>query len=364
MSIEQTTLTGPPRERGIAHGEQFGDEIAHNAEFYLEYFADNGVDERTARAHADSFIERVDEYHPTYGTEMRGVAEGSDVPLEEVTLINFRHTILYSAYASEDTEGAPDEATTEGCTSFALSPEVTAASHTYLGQNWDWQAPVERLVMNVSNPDGPDYLALTEAGNVGGKFGLNEHGIGFVVNGLSTPADGTHPYRKPAHVRDLEILTAERLDTAIGAVIETARPTSRNYLFGRATGELVDLETTPDAVSYLTPTDGVLTHANHFEDRDGVESIFERQIPHTVSRKLRISRLFEQAGEEITESTMKEILRDHVGEPKSICRHLSDDDSLSHTNASVIMDLDERRMLATGEPPCETRYQTFHVGAE
>lgn len=362
MSIDHVTLTGPPHERGLVHGERFADEIAHNVEFYLEYFADNGVDERTARAHADSFIDRIEDYHPTYGTEMRGVAEGSGLPIEEVTLVNFRHTILYSAYANETTDDPPDKA--EGCTSFALTPEVTATGHTYLGQNWDWQAPVERFVMDVRNDDGPDYLALTEAGNVGGKFGLNERGIGFVVNGLSTPADGAHPYRKPAHVRDLEILTADRLDTAIGAVIEEARPTSRNYLFGRATGELVDIETTPDAVSYLTPTDGVLTHANHFEDRASVESIFERQIPHTVSRKLRISRLFEQAGTDITEATMKEILRDHVGEPKSICRHLSDDDSLSHTNASVIMDLNEGRMLATGEPPCEASYNEFHVGGE
>ncbi|MFB6298687.1 MAG: C45 family autoproteolytic acyltransferase/hydrolase [Halobacteriales archaeon] len=362
MSIDHATLTGPPRERGIAHGEQFADEIAHNVEFYLEYFADNGVDERTARAHAESFIDRIGEYHPTYGIEMRGVAEGSDLPLEEVTLVNFRHTILYSAYASEGTGDTPDE--TEGCTSFGLTPEVTANGHTYLGQNWDWQAPVERFIMDVQNADGPDYVALTEAGNVGGKFGLNERGIGFVVNGLSTPADGDHPYRKPAHVRDLEILTADRLDSAIGAVLETARPTSRNYLFGRATGELVDIETTPDAVSYLTPSDGVLTHANHFEERAGIESIFERQIPHTVSRKLRISRLFEQVDRPIDEDTMKAILRDHVGEPKSICRHLSDDDSLSHTNASVIMDLDEGRMLATGEPPCEASYQTFNVGRE
>lgn len=357
--ITSATFEGAPYDRGIAHGEAFADEVAHNAAFYLDHFAEHGVAEPAAREHARAFVERIPGYHDTYLTEMRGVAEGSGVPLEEVTLINVRQTILYSAYASEGTEEDARAPTPEGCTSFGLEPEVTATGRVYLGQNFDWQAPVEMLVMDVRRDDGPDFVAVTEAGNVGGKFGVNEHGIGVVANGLSTPADGDHPYRKPSHVRGREIFDAERLDEAIGAIIGTPRPTSRNYLVGHAAGEVIDVETAPDTVGYVYPDDGVVTHANHF-GTPGIESIYERRLPDSVSRGRRIERLFARPGD-IDEGAMKAVLRDHAGRPRSICRH--GDGSGLHTNASGVIDLNERRLLAAGGPPCEGEYHEFSVGA-
>lgn len=362
--LEHATFSGGPVERGRQHGEAFADEIERNAEFYLEHFAENGVDEATARRHADQFIDRIADYNESYAEEMRGVAAGSGVPLEEVTLINVRHTILYSAYATLD-EGEPDGDSVEGCTSFGLEPEITANGHTYLGQNWDWKAPLELFLMEIRRDDAPDFLALTEAGMVGGKFGLNEHGIGVVVNGLTTPEDGHDPYRKPAHVRGREILDAERLDLAIDPIVSTPRPTSRNYVLGRPSGEIIDVETAPDAFEFLYPEDHVLTHTNHFQQRHSVESTLERRVPHSVSRGRRIRRLFEKASADgpVTEADIKDCLRDHVGRPRSVCRHVDEAaGSLSRTNASVIMDLDERRFLITDGPPCATEYEEYLIG--
>jgi isopenicillin-N N-acyltransferase-like protein len=367
--LPTVTLAGTPRERGVAHGERFADEIAHNAEFYLEHFAENGVPESTSRAYADRLVDAVEEMNGTYATEMRGVAEGSGVGLTEVTLVNMRHTILYSAYADGDiveeadaTDGAEASPAAEpdGCTSFGLQPEVTATGHTYVGQNWDWKAAVEPVLMDVRRESGPDYLAVTEAGMVGGKFGMNELGYGFVVNGLSTAADGRNPYRKPAHVRDYEMLRAERFEGLVEPVVGTPRPTSRNYLLGNDRGELIDVETSPDATSYLYPEDGVLTHANHFETRD-VESTFEAQVPHSLSRGVRVRRLFERLDRPVTEADVMEILRDHYGRPLSLCRH-AEGEEVNQTNVSVVMDLDDRRMLVTGGPPCEGDYAEHVVG--
>jgi len=48
-------------------------------------------------------------------------------------------------------------------------------------------------------PDnGPNHLRVTEAGIVGAKMGVNEHGIGLAVNGLVTPDDGESPSGSPS----------------------------------------------------------------------------------------------------------------------------------------------------------------------
>lgn len=366
-SLPNVVLEGTPYERGRTHGEQFVDEIKRNVETYFDHFESYGVDEATAREQADEFIPLIEDENEAYAEEMRGVADGSGVPLEEVTVVNVRHTIIYSAYASEAVDKAavedPAESAVDGCTSYGLLPDRTADGHTYLGQNWDWLEPIETFIMDVRQPDGTDLLALTEAGMVGGKFGMNEQGIGYVVNGLSTPEDGDEPFRKPSHVRGREILEADRLDRAIEPVISGKRPCSRNYMIGHEAGELINIETTPESVQYLYPEDGLLTHANHFEKRENVDSQFEHLIPHTICRGMRIRRLFSKLGENVTVADIQSVLRDHFDEPNSICSHVDEsDDKDSQTNASIIMDLSNRRMLATNGPPCNAEYHEYSVG--
>jgi len=361
--IPKLVLEGTPRERGVRHGEAFADEIRANVRRYLDYFAKYGVEEDVAREQANEFISLIEEANSTYFEEMEGVAAGSDLPLEDVTIVNVRHTIVYSAFAdevaSEPADTSPE--TIDGCTSFGVQPERSSSSHTLLGQNWDWLEPIDAFIMDARPQEAPNLVTLTEAGMVGGKFGLNEHGIGYVVNGLTTPDDGAHPYRKPSHVRGREILAADRLDRAIEPIISEKRPCSRNYMVGHASGELLDIETGPDAVSYLNPERGLLTHANHFEDRETFTSEFEQLIPHTVCRGMRIKRLLSKY-ETIRETDLQEVLRDHFDAPTGICHHENpQEDAPSHTKASIIMDLNDRRMLAAAGPPCEHEYVEYPV---
>ena len=364
--LQSVVLDGSPYQRGVAHGEQFSGAIERNVGTYFEYFADHGVDEETARDQAERFIPLIEEENEDYAEEMRGVADGSGVSLEEVALVNVRHTIIYGAFATEAVDDASLDGSADivdGCTSYGLEPRVTADAHTYLGQNWDWLAPIERFLMGVRQDEGPDFLTLTEAGMVGGKFGLNEHGIGYVVNGLSTPTDGEDPFRKPSHVRGREILEADRLDTAIEPIIDGKRPCSRNYMVGHADGLVLDIETTPDTVQYLYPEDGLLTHANHFEKRANVDSKLETLISHTVCRGMRIERLFSDIGDGITVDDIQTVLRDHFDKPNSICSHVDErSDDRVQTNASIIMDLSERRLLAADGPPCHNDYHEYPVG--
>lgn len=362
--LQRTILKGTPFERGVAHGETYAAEIAHNVGVYDEVFADRGVSPEEARTLATTAIDVIEDQNSKFAEAMRGVAEGSGLPLEEIAMVNVRHTIIYSALGGklDDSEGKEAELT-DGCTSFGVQPERTANNHTFIGQNWDWMNSIELFLMEVHQEDGPNFIALTEAGMISGKFGFNENGIGFVVNGLSTPDDGKNPTRKPSHVRGREILDAEQFDQALAPIVSSARPTSRNYMVAHENGELIDIETTPDSFDFIYPSDNFITHANHFENRIGIDSQLEKESPHSIVRGMRARRLFNNAGDKVDVEFIKSVLRDDFGKPGSITRHpdLEDDEHASQTNASVIMDLTDKVMYATDGPPDKADYHTYRL---
>ncbi|WP_281193465.1 C45 family peptidase [Halorubrum sp. F4] len=374
--FERVVLSGTPRERGIEHGERFADEVAANVETYRERFSHEGVDVDAMREHAAEYVEYIERESPEYAAEMRGIAEGSGVPLVDVTMLNVRWEVIYPAWKAQ-TEKANETVVTEpeppidGCTSFGVMPSATADGTTYMGQNWDWLAPIvdTLFLMELRREDAPDVLAMTEAGIVGGKIGVNEHGIGIAVNGLISGDDGSEGLRKPYHVRFREVLDAERYDDALRPILETDRVCSANVLVGHADGELIDLEAAPELVNPIHPDGGVLTHSNHFET-DAVESVNERRGPSTLYRAERLRRLLaadaapdDDAGEGgIDSESIREGLRDHFGRPSSICSHV--DPSLpaiehGQTNASLVIDLGERRILGQRGPPCEGEYHEY-----
>ena len=364
--LTRVELTGSPRERGVTHGERFADEIEENVQTYLGAFEHYGASESVVYEQAEEFWPLIQRENEEYAEEMRGVAEGSGCPIEDITILNARYEVMYSAYAETARELDGDHPRPDGCTAFGAQPEITNNGHTIIGQNWDWKPPINVFMQDIRRDDKPNIVAMTEAGIVGGKIGVNEHGIGMLLNGLVEEHDGENPFRKPYHVRFREVLDAPRLDAAIEPLITKDRANSGNVLLGHAEGELIDLELAPETANYLYPQDGLLTHANHFEDRSNVTSEFEKITPDTLCRAPRLKRLLEQHKGEITIDTSKGALRDHFGKPKSICAHIDESApkrEQSRTNASFIIDLTERRIYGAYGPPCETEYEAFDVAS-
>lgn len=368
MSLDRlpaVTLSGDAYDRGLTHGESFAAEIAANVDQYLDLFEWYGAERETLLEEASEYLSVIDDHNEPYGQEIRGIADGSDVPVEHVTLLNARYEVIYTVYRDKAEQHADSERLgTDGCTSFGVRPDVTADGKTYIGENWDWLEGVgdQMVVTRVEKPDGPNHVGITEAGIVGEKMGVSEAGIGLVVNGLITPEDGETPYRKPFHVRCREVLSSSRFDQALGAVLETDRTCSGNFLLGHHEGELIDVETAPETANYLYPEDGILTHANHFEERQTVESELERLIPHSLIRGPRLRRLLETNRGSLDVSALKTALRDHFDKPASICHHPDPNVTplrCEQTNVSVIIDLEERSFLATAGPPCEHSYETY-----
>ncbi|MFC7157842.1 C45 family autoproteolytic acyltransferase/hydrolase [Halomarina halobia] len=363
--LETLILDESPRERGVRHGEVFAEAIGRNLDRYLSKYDYYGVDPRTARKWAERFIPLIEDANPEYADEIRGVADGSGISLTDVTLLNARYEIMYGIWA-EQAKGVAQRGPPlpDGCTSFAVQGDVTADGRPYMGQNWDWIHDVEVFLMDVRPDDKPNHVAVTEAGIVGGKIGVNEHGIGLTLNGLVTTADGEHPFRKPYHVRFREILSARRLSEAIEPVISTDRACSANLLLGSPEGEFIDIESLPESATYLSPEDGLLVHANHLLGGTRTTSRFERLLPDTLCRAPRLRRLLENRSGDLSRERIQEILRDHFNCPASICRHVDEERPAlerSATRTSVIIDPTGRRLFATDGPPCKAPYVEYAV---
>jgi isopenicillin-N N-acyltransferase-like protein len=335
------TVSGTPRDCGVAYGAAAADLIAANTANYMARFvAVADIDAVSARGYGALFREASHRYAPRVADMLDGVAEGSGVHVDEIYALNGRTELIYSASAHE-------------CTAIGVLGE-----HTLLAQNWDWH-PDQRpyaLLLATTDEFGHQVLALTEAGMLA-KAGFNDAGLGVCVNMLGTThdrRDGGAPY----HVLLRAALDARHLGAAIKAVCGTPRGASINLLlaqaFGDGTpGEAIDLEVAPGDVGFRHPVDGVLTHANHFETALSAIDTLKSFGGSSFFRAARARRLL-GAGP-VDEARIKHVLRDHGGHPQSICRH--DEPGAPEVDRteslySLVMDLDERRMSIAAGPPC------------
>lgn len=355
-------LEGDARERGRVHGEAMAAEIRDNLETYLRRFEAGGLDRARVAEEGALWVDAIAGHNPDYADEMRGIAEGADMALSDIATLNARYETAYGVFKNEGGHGELPEP--DGCTSFGLLPEATRSGHCVIGQNWDWLAGIRgrTLILRVRRAGKPDFVGFTEAGIVGCKIGVNEAGIGLVVNGLVSKDDGKLRLMKPFHVRCAEVLDAWTMDKALLAVIGSDRVGSANVLIGHAGGEVVDIEASPFAANYLYPVDGLVTHANHFVHPRSVASEFERVSPSTIYRGPRLDRLLRRHLGRLDSDTIAAALRDHFSRPASICRHPDPDLPEAKkvmTVTSAILDLEERTLAATDGPPCDNDYQLF-----
>ena len=339
-------------------------EIAENIDTYLARFAAGGLDAQTAREEGETWVGVMRDQNADYAEEMRGIADGAELPLGDIAMLNARYEITFGLFGDEakanDNPALADDA--DGCSTFGALPEATTNGHTIIGQNWDWLAGVHGrcVVLRISRSNGPNLICYTEAGIVGGKMGVNQHGIGLVENGLVSDHDGRNPYEKPFHMRCREILDAETYDLALLPITATRRVCSANFVVGHADGEVIDIETSPDAISYLFPRDGLITHSNHFMDPRHGPSQMERISTSTLYRANRLDRLLRSHTGRIDDTVIKNALADHFGYPNAICRHPDERQPAAKrtmTNAAFIFDLNARTMLVANGPPCETPWE-------
>ena len=352
------SVGGDSYECGYQHGSQAKSLVRENVDLYLRLWkTSKGLDRRLVLGKTREFIPVIERYDPDILEELRGVADGAELSLEEIIALNARYEFIWA----ERLGAVPSE-----CTSMVALPEATKSGHTLLAQNWDYLAEVSDrcIILEIRQKDKPNIVMHTEAGIIGQK-GLNSAGIGIVVNALMTDKDRFEP-AVPFWLMCRKVLNSESFGSALSAILNCKRAVSGNIIVAHADGVAVDVEATSKDFAFIFPDKGVIAHANHFVNLRLTLSVTDKFVtedPSSVYRLLRAKSFLDQKKTDLTIADFKQILSDHFGKPNSICLHVDPKTEVAEpeeTVASVIMNLSTRTLFISNGPPCEGEYEEFN----
>ena len=290
--------------RGAAFGRAMAPQVQHTVAVYRRMFA-----ERHANVPPDL------PPHP----EIDAIAQAANVDPHTLRAINARTEILNGA----------DECSVQGAGGL-------------LAQNWDWHPDLSAstVIWIVEHPDGW-FATLTEAGILA-KIGLNQAGLGVCLNILRTTADGGTD-GTPIHLLLRQLLEqTTTVDEAI-AHLTSATVTASSAVTVATPGDVAHVELNPGGANVIRGAVGA--HTNHFIEppKKGTD-VMATESP-TTHQRLEIVR----------QQPLLDALRDHTGHPKGVCRHVDENDpwvEQTVTVASVVMNLEKRRLHVAAGPPC------------
>lgn len=324
-------------EIGVQHGQQAKEQIYANIKTYATFFQEMaGMDTwGDAKERSKVFIPTLARLYPEALEEMRGIAEGAQLDVEDILALNVRSEISLTNYPNAPKETRP--AITDGCTSIVQRSQD--GSIIVLAQNWDWLEQLHdgMVILDIVTPDGKTRLQfLNEAGLIG-KIGVNSNGFGFCMNALRCGALATE--RLPTHVMCRRLLEyAKTFDEAVAMLDEYGGACSFNLVMADVQGKLATVEITPNGLSVITPLSdsdstkvsgkgpNFVAHTNHIMTPPAEfprGAIYDRPAPNSFSRLERMTELtLEDISQkkELTLGAVIDRLKDQMGTPTSICR--------------------------------------------
>jgi isopenicillin-N N-acyltransferase-like protein len=339
-------------DRGRQYGRAAGDLIGAAIEYYGQAF-----EHQTGRTWAEilelsaPWERLISRDYPDLYDEISGIAAGAGVSTREIVVLNCRGEIVYDA-ESFKTE-------TDGCTSYSLQ---ATDGHVYTGQNWDWRHQTRDTVvlLRIVQPPKPTIIMQAEAGQIG-RHGANSHGFALNANGLGGRFDDS--IGVPQTIIRRLVLDSATISDALKVLVQTRAHIASNALLTDRSGYSIDLETTPGAIGWEYPTDGLLVHGNHYQAFVPPQ-LAANHRPMSPDSLLRVPRAQQGLREASTATDVRKAIRsamsDHLGQPDSLCAH--PDDRLHplrqwSTLLSSCVDLTTGEYYLTPGTPCEHEYE-------
>ena len=241
-----------PYECGRQYGQQAQEKIRAGVEVYRDFFEKtSGQTWPEIKRYAVSYLPLLEETMPVVVQEAKGIAEGAQVGMDELMVLNCRYEISKFPKPAE-------------CTTAVVLPEASADGGTYLIKNWDYkQAVMDNIViLHIEQKDGTRILGLAEAGQML-REGFNSHGIGLCNNMIQSVRD-SWGIGIPVTFLRRAVLACDNFEKARDMLLHAKRCVSNNMLLASGNGCAVDIEAYPNGANVLAPSGGILTHANHF----------------------------------------------------------------------------------------------------
>jgi isopenicillin-N N-acyltransferase-like protein len=344
-------IKGSPRERGRQQGEGARPQIVRAVDRYRKAIPKIArLTWKEALREARKLLPYGEQALPHFVEELRGIAEGSGVPFQEIWALNC-YEELTDVWQREG-----------GCSSLAVRSDHTADEHVYIAHNEDWNSVDRDTVYLVhAEPDeGPAFIGMS--------YGPLLVNIGFNAEGIGVAIDSVYPTDVRAGVPRIlysrAVLGARTIGQAIDSCMPELRTGGYNYLLADPHGELKSVETSATTHDILVGDEGWLVHTNHYLSPK-MQALEEAgTYSHSLVRFNRVRQLLEGQLGQVTAEVLQAVLRDHVNYPDSVCTHQDHDDppyEREMTIASLVMDLSEQVMWAAAGPPCENEYTAYRL---
>ncbi|ATN37207.1 acyl-CoA--6-aminopenicillanic acid acyltransferase (plasmid) [Rhizobium sp. ACO-34A] len=357
-------IEGSPRERGRSYGEQARERIHGSVALYSGSLGKMGLTKPDIAAMAIDFAPRIAAWAPDLMEEMEGIAEGANLALSDIVLINARTEVLQLGQRNSEKDQEPD-----GCTGAVALPQATANGRLLHGQNWDWRAECAEtsVVVKILRDDGPDLLTFTEAGGLA-RSGMNSAGISITANYLECDRDYARLGIPLPFIRR-RALEAGHFANALRVVATTPKSGSNNMMLATAEGFAVDLECAPDEAFAIYPDEsGLIVHANHWLHMAALSKLRESglgDVPDSLYRDARVrSHLAApaQAGR-LSMDDMKKGFFDDFSTPFAVCRppYRKDTGNLSATVAMIVMEPASGIMEVAPLPAINTGFTRYQL---
>jgi predicted choloylglycine hydrolase len=282
----------------------------------------------------EKFLSIVNNTFPQYVDEIKGMADGADVPFNELMKLNLPELNLLER--------------NDNCTTLILQKQ----NGFIVAHNEDSSTDIDVFLANVQLPSGLRALSVCYYGKLlGFSASHNSNGL-FVVNDSLKCVDNQIGVPRVFVLRQL--LECSTIQECVDVVRETKRATSQNYFFFKK-NKAVNVESSATE-SVVTPIEKLFVHTNNFivpklikyEGKPPSDGTFKRD---------RLARTLLKNAE--TKEDMIDILSSHENRPHCLCAHADEHGDQNNTLAVIIFDTIKSQLVIGHGQTCRAELQTF-----
>ncbi|WP_028601506.1 C45 family autoproteolytic acyltransferase/hydolase [Ottowia thiooxydans] len=361
-------VSGAPFERGFQHGNLAEKRIRAGVAHYMAQLKKLSLTPNEVKQLVEEYLPVMEAFDANHVKEMRGIAQGSGLPFEDIVLLNARTEILKLGERPHLRKLLTEQGA-DGCTGLMVLPEASERRTLIHALNWDWKRDCvdSSIVLRIRNDDGPDILTFTEAGTLA-RAGLNAAGVAITGNYLECDRDYSQ-VGVPISLVRRKVLENEHLALAMHAVCTTQKSASSNMMVSHAAGIGINFECAPNEAFQILPERGLMVHANHWINVPARIKLLEKGIaamPDTLYRDTRVRMLLEPKVGAITVDDVKAALFDELLSPWSVCRppRLNTAGVMTATVAMVVMQPEAGIMEVAPLPALNRHFTTYRLGAQ
>ena len=241
--LPYSSFSGSGYDLGFAIGQKFRKNIqtAYLKSFFLKKLQEVDAEDPNI---TDQLISLGERRYSKYIHEIRGLADGADLNVRNLFLMNFRHSFNL------------------GCSSVLLKNHDM--QKLYLGHNEDHEYYMARhsYLAKIDLDNGVSFLSHLYPGCLAGpSFWLNSYGIGITGNAINEPKK---PIGIPKGLLDRAAVEVKNLSEALKILQTKDRSGGYGYnIFSLDEFSIFNLETTSKEYSII-PVNSHYVHTNHY----------------------------------------------------------------------------------------------------